>query len=141
MAGKIHKVALFQPWRWVKHLPDWTTIRTFAPHFLTKRKDCRDDSLLTAVIEFFNHSGVHFRPATDFAPELLITGGCLTRREPTDAQWLALEQTLRSQVRFAAGLLAGEVPPELEAACADAATQLAHHPQLAAALSALSRKS
>ena len=40
--------------------------------------------------------------------------------EPTDAQWLALEQTLRSQVRFAAGLLAGEVPPELEAACADA---------------------
>ena len=53
MAGKIHKVALFQPWRWVKHLPDWTTIRKFAPHFLTKKKrlprrlalDGRDRSL------------------------------------------------------------------------------------------------
>lgn len=91
MAGKIHKVALFQPWRWIKHLPDWTTIRKFAPHFLTKRKDCRDDSLLMAVVELFAENGITCHPATDFAPELLITEGCLTRREPTDAQWHDIE--------------------------------------------------
>lgn len=91
MAGKIHKVALFQPWRWIKHLPDWKTIRTFAPHFLTKKKDCRDDSLLTAIVEFFAENDINFRPATDFAPELLITEGCLTHREPTDAQWRDIE--------------------------------------------------
>jgi hypothetical protein len=36
---------------------------------------------------------------------------------------------------------AAQLSPAAKAACADAATQLAHHPQLAAALSALSRKS
>ena len=40
--------------------------------------------------------------------------------EPTAKSWAALEAILASQVRFAAGLLAGEVPPELESACADA---------------------
>ena len=29
MAGKIHKVLLFQPWRWLRHLPDARTVRMF----------------------------------------------------------------------------------------------------------------
>lgn len=68
MLGKIHKVALFQPWRWLKHLPDWKTIRIFAPHFLTRRKDCRDDTLLVALVEAFAAEGIHFGPPTDYAP-------------------------------------------------------------------------
>src|SRR3990172_2901718 len=75
LVGKTHKVALFQPWRWVKLLPDWTTVCTFAPHFLTRRKDCRDDSLLGAVVEVFAAHGIHFRPATDYVPELLVREG------------------------------------------------------------------
>ena len=43
------------------------------------------------MIEVFEESGVRFCPATDFAPELLITEGCLTRREPTDSQWRDIE--------------------------------------------------
>ena len=43
---------------------------------------------------------------------------------PTEAQWSRLDETLRSQVRFAARLLAGEVPPELETACRDAGVAL-----------------
>ncbi len=43
---------------------------------------------------------------------------------PSAAQWADLEATLRSQVRFAARLLAGEVPPELEAAGAAAGVAL-----------------
>jgi uncharacterized Zn finger protein len=44
--------------------------------------------------------------------------------QPTDAQWSRLDEALRSQLRFAARLLAGEVPPELETACADAGISL-----------------
>ena len=44
--------------------------------------------------------------------------------QPTEAQWSRLDDTLRSQVRFAARLLAGEVPPELETACSDAGISL-----------------
>jgi len=91
LAGKIHKVALFQPWRWLKLLPDWTTIRTFAPHFLSRRKDCRDDTLLGALVAAFAVQGIHFAPATNYAPELLAGEGILTSRKPSGAQWRDIE--------------------------------------------------
>jgi DUF1009 family protein len=86
MAGKIHKVRLYQPWAWLKHLPDWRGIRTFYPHFIARNKDRRDDTLLTAIVEAFAEDGIKFGPATDYAPELLVKHGQLTRRGPTAAQ-------------------------------------------------------
>jgi DUF1009 family protein len=87
MVGKIHKVVIFQPWRWLRHLPDLRTLRMLAPHFFTRRKDCRDDSLLTAVVDEFAKEGIRFGPPTDYAPELLIGRGPLGRRTPTAWQW------------------------------------------------------
>jgi DUF1009 family protein len=87
MAGKVHKVLLFQPWRWLRHLPDLRSIRILLPHLLTRRKDCRDDTLLGAIVREFAASGVHFIPATDYAPQLLVGPGQLTRRSPSAAQW------------------------------------------------------
>ncbi len=83
MAGKIFKVRLFQRWSWLRHLPDLRTIRMFVPHLWTRHKDCRDDSLLGAIVAEFASEGIHFAPATDYAPELLVTKGQLTRRGPT----------------------------------------------------------
>jgi UDP-2,3-diacylglucosamine hydrolase len=86
MAGKIHKVQLYQPRMWVKHLPDWTGLQTFYPHFILSRRDRRDDTLLGAIVETFRQRGVMFGPATDYAPELLVTEGCFTAHAPTAAQ-------------------------------------------------------
>jgi DUF1009 family protein len=83
MAGKIHKFLLFQPWVWFKHLPDWRAVRAFYPHFVTTKKDRRDDTLLLTVIEEFARDGITFAPATDFLPELLVNLGQLTKRGPT----------------------------------------------------------
>jgi len=91
MAGKIHKTVLFQPWRWLKHLPDLTTVRTFLPHFVTRHKDCRDDTLLGALVELFAAHGIRFGPATDYAPELLVDEGVLSRLGPSAAQWRDVE--------------------------------------------------
>ncbi|MBN2294989.1 MAG: UDP-2,3-diacylglucosamine diphosphatase LpxI [Pirellulales bacterium] len=91
MLGKIHKVALFQPWRWARYLPDFKTVRTFIPHFLTRKKDCRDDTLLMAIVELFAANGIRFGPPTDYVPELLAGEGRLTRRRPTTAQWRDIE--------------------------------------------------
>ena len=85
MAGKVHKVLLFQPWRWFKHLPDRRAIRMFFPHLWTRQKDCRDDSMLTAVVDEFAREGMTFRPATDYMPEVLVGRGLLTSRAPS--QW------------------------------------------------------
>jgi UDP-2,3-diacylglucosamine hydrolase len=87
MAGKFHKVLLFQRWAWVRHFPDWRTLRTFLPHFLTRRKDCKDDSLLSTLVDAFAEDGIHFGPATDYVPELLVKAGQLTRCGPSAWQW------------------------------------------------------
>jgi hypothetical protein len=91
MVGKIHKVVLYQPWRWLRHLPDLATIRIFLPHFFTRREDCRDDTLLGAIVEAFAAEGIHFGPATDYAPGLLAGEGQLTERGPSAAQWRDIE--------------------------------------------------
>ena len=87
MAGKFHKVVFFQPWVWLRHLPDWGGIRMLAPFFLTRRKHCNDDSLLGAVVDAFAREGMRFGPPTDYVPELLVGHGPLTRKEPSAWQW------------------------------------------------------
>ncbi len=89
MAGKIHKKKLFGRWAWVRHLPDRVGLRTFWPHFVSRRRDNRDDSLLGAIAAAFDAGGVRICPATDFAPELLATEGLvagppLTARQEAD---------------------------------------------------------
>jgi len=80
MAGKVHKHKLFGRRAWLRHLPDWTGLKTFWPHFVSRRRDNRDDSLLGAIAGAFDAAGVTICPATDFAPELLATEGILAGR-------------------------------------------------------------
>ena len=87
MAGKIFKTRLFQRFAWIRHLPDLRTIRMFLPHLWTRQKDCRDDSLLTAIVDEFASEGIRMAPATDYAPELLLPPGQPTNRKPNDWQW------------------------------------------------------
>ena len=75
MAGKFHKKLIFQKFVWFKHLPDLTFIRTFYPHFVTNTADRKDDTLLGAIVDAFAKHEIHFGPATDFAPELLVKNG------------------------------------------------------------------
>ena len=77
MAGKFHKVLLYRPWILLRHLPDWKTVRTFYPHMIAGRQDRKDDTLLGALSDAFARDGIHFAPATDFAPELLVPEGPL----------------------------------------------------------------
>lgn len=86
MAGKIHKVRLFQRFHWFKHIPDWESARTFFPHFVARTKDRKDDTLLSAVVEAFAKRGIVFAPATDFVPEVLVKHGLIAGRRPTRAQ-------------------------------------------------------
>jgi UDP-2,3-diacylglucosamine hydrolase len=87
MAGKMHKTLLFQPRFWLRCLPDLRMLRAAVPHFLTRSKDCRDDSLLGMLVQEFAADGIRFMPATDFAPELLVKPGQLTSCGPSAWQW------------------------------------------------------
>ncbi|MCS7239479.1 MAG: UDP-2,3-diacylglucosamine diphosphatase LpxI [Thermoguttaceae bacterium] len=87
MVGKIFKTLILRPGLVLRELPDWLTIRSFAPHFLFRLRDCRDDSLLGRLVQVFGRKGIAFRPATDYVPDLLISPGVLTTRKPTRAEW------------------------------------------------------
>lgn len=91
LAGKIHKVRLYRPGAWLEYWPDWRTLRTFWPHFIARRKDRRDDTLLSAAVGAFTSCGIAIAAATQLAPELLVKSGQLTRRGPSSAQWRDIE--------------------------------------------------
>jgi DUF1009 family protein len=80
MAGKIHKVNLFKPWRVLRFLPDWRSLKFW---WRRPRRDNRDDALLLALIDEFALDGIHFSSALDICPELLVGTGLLTRRAPS----------------------------------------------------------
>jgi UDP-2,3-diacylglucosamine hydrolase len=86
MAGKVFKLKLVQPKILLKLRPDWRTIRIFWSSFIAAKKDRRDDTLLSAVVGAFEQDGIAIQPATDFAPELLVKIGQLTRLGPSHAQ-------------------------------------------------------
>lgn len=86
MAGKIHKVRLFRRFAWLRHIPDWTCLKTFYPHFIRGNQDRRDDTLLLAIVQAYADAGIHFAPATDFAPELLVKLGQLAGPPLTELQ-------------------------------------------------------
>lgn len=83
-AGKLFKAdLLYRGSLWFRHFPDWTCIRTFAPHLLGRRRDARDDRLLLAVVAAYERAGITIVPATDFAPDLLAGLGILVGPEPS----------------------------------------------------------
>ena len=83
MAGKYHKRILMQPWMWWRLLPDRRVFR-----FLFRRNlDNKDDTLLLALIAEMERDGLKCVSALDILPELLVPEGCLTIRQPTEAEW------------------------------------------------------
>ena len=84
MAGKIEKRILFDPFILVRLMPDWRTLHMW---FRYARANRKDDTILLAVIREFARDGIAFESALDYAPELLVNHGFLTRRRPTSAQW------------------------------------------------------
>lgn len=87
MLGKYFKWRLFRPTSFLVHMPDWVTFRAFASYFLTHKHDCKDDTLMLAIVRLFEKFGLKMGVPTDFVPELLVEEGILTRTQPTESQW------------------------------------------------------
>jgi DUF1009 family protein len=86
MAGKIFKTVLFQRFAWLRHLPDLAFLRHFSGQFITRTADANDDTMLLTAVRLFASYGIEFLPATNFAPELLVKQGNLTRHQPSKSQ-------------------------------------------------------
>ena len=87
MAGKLHKVVIFQPFAVLRHMPDWRCLRTYYPHFIAGTKDRKDDTVLLALVDEYAKDNIVFAPPTDFAPHLLLKKGQLSGRRISSSQW------------------------------------------------------
>ncbi len=84
MAGKIEKVVLFHPFRWLRMIPDWRAAHMWLTY---ASKDKKDDTLLLAVIREFARDNIVFDSALEYCPEIVVKHGFLTRKKPTPEQW------------------------------------------------------
>jgi len=92
MAGKIFKTLLFKRRiDLLRHCPDLTFLKHGYSIFVTKTKDRRDDTMLDTYAGVFESKGITFLPATDFAPELLVKEGTMTRTSPNNSQMKDIE--------------------------------------------------
>jgi len=91
MAGKIFKTLLFEKFAWIRQMPDLAFTRHFFHQFITQTEDRNDDNLLLTAIRLFQSYGIQMVPATDFAPELLVKEGQLTRQKPGRSQKLDIQ--------------------------------------------------
>lgn len=85
MAGKLFKAdLLYAGSPWLRHFPDLECLRTFGPLLLSRNRNARDDSLLTAVTQMYQRHDMEVAAATDLAPELLVREGWIVgnRRSP-----------------------------------------------------------
>ena len=86
-AGGVSKRQFHSPWLFWRYLPDWYTIRLFAPHFIFRTKVNTSDSLLLTCTNAFEQQGITMLPGTDLAPEMLVKHELLTHKKPTRSQW------------------------------------------------------
>jgi UDP-2,3-diacylglucosamine hydrolase len=83
MAGKVHKISIFRPFRLLTMLPDW---RMFRFWFLRRRRSNSDDNLILGIIDEFAKDGLISTSALELCPELLVKPSILTKRKPTTSE-------------------------------------------------------
>ncbi|MFN3190997.1 MAG: LpxI family protein [Aureliella sp.] len=83
LAGKIFKDRiLYHGLGWIQHLPDLTTYRILGGSFVTKSRDGRDDTVLSAVVSAFERKSMKILSVTEVAPSLLIQEGVACGGKP-----------------------------------------------------------
>lgn len=83
LVGKVHKAQMYQPLVWFRYLPD---VRGGKVWFISTRHDKRANSMLAAVADEFDASGVTMIDSTRYIPQLLADAGVMTRTRPSASQ-------------------------------------------------------
>jgi DUF1009 family protein len=84
MVGRVAKGHIYDRWRYFRYIPDWRGAKLI----WQARRDRRPTSLLGLVIDELQRSGIALIDSTQYCPEHVVSAGVLTRRQPTESQWL-----------------------------------------------------
>ena len=85
MVGRVKKSLMYDRWRYFRYIPDW---RMLSLWFGTLRHDKRPRAVLDALTRELASAGITLVDSTQYCKEQMCTAGVLTRRQPTEAQWI-----------------------------------------------------
>lgn len=103
MVGKVDKARIMHdPWRVLRHMPDWATIKIWYRHL---RHDRRSHAVLKIIAHELDHSGIALLDSTMPIPTELASPGVMTRKQPSrdqradvDFTWPMLVELLRIDI-------------------------------------------
>lgn len=84
MVGRVAKGQIYDRWRYFRYIPDWRG----AKFIWQARRDRRPTTLLGLVVDELQRSGISLIDSTQYCPEHVVNAGVLTRRQPTESQWV-----------------------------------------------------
>ena len=84
MVGRVVKTRMYDRWRYLRYIPDWTTARIWLTRL---RRDRSPQAILSAIADTLADRGIRLIDSTTYTADQLATPGVMTRRQPTDAQW------------------------------------------------------
>jgi DUF1009 family protein len=88
LAGKLFKdKLLFHGFGWLGLVPDLTCMWATRSIFVTRKRDRRDDSILSSVVDAYEKAGISMISVNEIAPKLLATEGVIAGSQPTRTQW------------------------------------------------------
>ena len=82
ICGGVKKVDMYQPYRWLRYIPDWRMARVW----YRRSKDRRTDNLLLALVDELADEGITMEDSVQFCQEDLASPGPLGTRKPTQKQ-------------------------------------------------------
>lgn len=85
MVGRVAKSAMYDRWRYFRYIPDPRTLRIW---FTKLRHDKRPGTLLSALSDELASEGITLIDSTKYCVEHLASAGVMTRRNPTESQWI-----------------------------------------------------
>ncbi len=83
MVGRVRKAQMYDPWRYLRFIPDLRTILLWARRV---RRDKRPYTMLKAIADELSSAGVQLIDSTTYCQEHLASPGVMTRRQPTEQQ-------------------------------------------------------
>ncbi len=82
MAGSVRKAVMYDRFRLLRFLPDWTSFKLW----FFEVADRRNDTVLRATADHMQRKGIILTDSVQYCQDHLAGGGVLTRRQPTPAQ-------------------------------------------------------
>ncbi len=83
MVGRVAKGRIFTPWRILRYLPDWRSIRIW--YWRLRKKNKQNDALLGALAEELASGGIILEDSTMYCKEHIASAGVMTACRPGSA--------------------------------------------------------